>query len=282
MAVSRIIHGFVAGLTSWAAGMAGAAVDFDRDIRLVLEASCVQCHGADKDKGGLRLHTAESLTAGGESGAVIDAANPDGSLLLQRVLLPEDDDDAMPPKGKAPRPTAEQVAKLREWMAAGAAWPEGVTLKPADPEAQVSPRDGENLVSIQIFPPSCSLETKRDEQRLVVMATYGDDTTRDVTKKVSFAVADPALVRHDGNRFMPVANGQSTIRVEFFGKSAEVPLKVSAATEDRPISFRLDVMPVLERGGCNTGSCHGSARGQDGFHLSLFRDQRTRRCGQAA
>lgn len=35
-------------------------------------------------------------------------------------------------------------------------------------------------------------------------------------------------------------------------------------------SFRLDVEPVFMRAGCNTGSCHGSARGQDGFRLSLF------------
>ena len=36
------------------------------------------------------------------------------------------------------------------------------------------------------------------------------------------------------------------------------------------VSFRRDVMPVLFRAGCNSGTCHGSARGQDGFHLSLF------------
>ena len=252
------------------AGLAGAAVDFARDVQPVLEASCVQCHGAEKDKGGLRLHTAKDLAAGGDSGTAVDAATPDASPLLKRLLLPPDDDEAMPPKDKAPRPTADQIAKLREWVAAGAAWPEGTVLKPLDPEAQVSPRDGENLVSIQIFPPACSLETKRDEQRLVVMATYADDTTRDVTKKVSFSVGNQALVRQDGNHFTPAADGESTIRVEFFGKTAEVPLKVTAATAERPISFRLDVMPVLERGGCNTGSCHGSARGQDGFRLSLF------------
>jgi len=38
----------------------------------------------------------------------------------------------------------------------------------------------------------------------------------------------------------------------------------------RPISFRLDVMPVLFRAGCNSGGCHGAAIGKDGFHLSLF------------
>ena len=38
----------------------------------------------------------------------------------------------------------------------------------------------------------------------------------------------------------------------------------------RPLSFRLDVEPVLFRAGCNSGGCHGAAAGKDGFHLSLF------------
>ncbi len=36
------------------------------------------------------------------------------------------------------------------------------------------------------------------------------------------------------------------------------------------VSFRRDVMPVFFRAGCNSGTCHGSARGKDGFMLSLF------------
>ena len=35
-------------------------------------------------------------------------------------------------------------------------------------------------------------------------------------------------------------------------------------------SFRRDVMPLFFRAGCNSGTCHGSARGKDGFMLSLF------------
>jgi hypothetical protein len=44
----------------------------------------------------------------------------------------------------------------------------------------------------------------------------------------------------------------------------------SIAAGNEPISFRRDVMPVLFRAGCNSGTCHGAARGKDGFHLSLF------------
>ncbi|MFQ5411522.1 MAG: DUF1549 domain-containing protein, partial [Phycisphaerae bacterium] len=38
----------------------------------------------------------------------------------------------------------------------------------------------------------------------------------------------------------------------------------------RPISFRNDVMPVFMKAGCNSGACHGSASGKEGFRLSLF------------
>ena len=47
-------------------------------------------------------------------------------------------------------------------------------------------------------------------------------------------------------------------------------LPLFAAAPEESTSFRRDVMPVLFRAGCNSGTCHGSARGKDGFMLSLF------------
>src|SRR6185436_2337993 len=49
-----------------------------------------------------------------------------------------------------------------------------------------------------------------------------------------------------------------------------VPVTISQATVERPISFRLDVIPAFTKAGCNSGACHGSSRGKDGFRLSLF------------
>ena len=46
-----------------------------------------------------------------------------------------------------------------------------------------------------------------------------------------------------------------------------VPHWVSAAN---PVSFELDVLPVLTAHGCNAGACHGKQRGQNGFQLSLL------------
>ena len=43
-----------------------------------------------------------------------------------------------------------------------------------------------------------------------------------------------------------------------------------ARGEEKRLSFANDVMPVFFKAGCNQGTCHGSARGKDGFALSLF------------
>ena len=68
----------------------------------------------------------------------------------------------------------------------------------------------------------------------------------------------------------PTANGQTTLQAQYDGQSASTPLAVQDVAIVPPVSFRRDVMPVFMRAGCNAGSCHGSARGKDGFRLSLF------------
>src|SRR5581483_11383567 len=44
----------------------------------------------------------------------------------------------------------------------------------------------------------------------------------------------------------------------------------SAGASPSQVSFELDVMPILTAKGCNQGACHGKARGQNGFQLSLL------------
>jgi hypothetical protein len=126
------------------------------------------------------------------------------------------------------------------------------------------------LAKLEAFPPEINLTTSADRQMLVVQATFADGLTRDVTAESSITLANPALVRREGATFHPVADGATTLAVAFGGQSVSVPVKVEQAKVARPISFRLDVMPVFMRAGCNTGSCHGAARGKDGFRLSLF------------
>jgi hypothetical protein len=126
------------------------------------------------------------------------------------------------------------------------------------------------LSKIEVSPPQINLSTAQDRQSFVVQATYADGITRDVTAQASFAPANAALLRRDGNTIYPVADGKSTIAIGFGGQTLTIPIEVTRAKDTPPLSFRLDVMPVFMRSGCNTGSCHGAARGKDGFRLSLF------------
>ena len=126
------------------------------------------------------------------------------------------------------------------------------------------------LTSLEVFPPDVNLETKLDRQTYIVQAWFADGLSRDVTAEAKVAFANPALVKRDGNTIHPLADGATEMVVEFGGKVVKLPVKVKDAAADRPISFKLDVMPIFMRSGCNTGSCHGAARGKDGFRLSLF------------
>lgn len=126
------------------------------------------------------------------------------------------------------------------------------------------------LTGIAIFPPNVNLNTKADRQRYLVIANRADGVTIDVTKQATAALADANLARLENATVYPVADGQTALNVEFQGLKASVPVVVKDAAADRTISFQLDVMPLFARAGCNTGSCHGAARGKDGFRLSLF------------
>jgi hypothetical protein len=263
----------VVALATPVASHAETKIDFAKDIAPILEFNCVSCHYEGKVKGGLRMDKASLFWEGGDGGAALVKGKADESLIIELVSLPEDDSDVMPPKG---RPLHNhEIAKLKQWIAEGAIWPEEILLEPKDEEnfSDAKPLEdkGKALVKIGVFPPDITLETKRDTQSVVVMATYEDDTTVDVTKNATFTFEDPSLVDlKTRSHFKPVNDGETKLNVKVSDKTASIPVVVKNAAEDRPISFHLDVMPVFMRDGCNTGACHGSARGQDGFMLSLF------------
>ncbi|HEX4797468.1 MAG TPA: DUF1549 and DUF1553 domain-containing protein [Humisphaera sp.] len=121
-----------------------------------------------------------------------------------------------------------------------------------------------------VFPPEINLDTAADVQSIVARITQPDGVTRDVTADLKFEISDSKLAKIDGHNLFPLSDGSGTLKVSYKDQSVTLPLKVTEAQTDRPISFRLDVEPVFMKAGCNVGGCHGAARGKDGFHLSLF------------
>jgi len=124
--------------------------------------------------------------------------------------------------------------------------------------------------SISVAPADVHLSAVRDRQGLIVQAVLPNGLTVDVTDQSVMTVGNEATVRRDGATFYPVADGETKITVTYAGQTLEVPVVVQNCQVDPPISFRQDVMPVWMKTSCNNGSCHGAARGKDGFRLSLF------------
>lgn len=124
--------------------------------------------------------------------------------------------------------------------------------------------------AIEVFPSAIKLGGPRDRQSLVVRSTDATGVTHDRTGEANMTPENAAIVRIEGNRVVPLADGETMLVVRFGDAAQRVPIVVSGMATTRALEFRRDIMPVLSKAGCNGGSCHGTARGQDGFHLSLF------------
>jgi uncharacterized membrane protein len=101
----------------------------------ILDARCVSCHNPEKRKGELEMHTVEALMEGGENGALFEAGNPAESHMMKRILLPEEDEDHMPPDGKS-QLTEEQIELLNWWIAEGAPFDKKVAQVNVNEEIQ--------------------------------------------------------------------------------------------------------------------------------------------------
>jgi len=97
------------------------ALVYEQVVNPILQARCVQCHNAEKSKGDLRFDTADMLKKGGEDGPVFVAGKGLESQMVKRCLLPLEDEDHMPPKGKT-QLTDSQVAILTWWIDQGASF----------------------------------------------------------------------------------------------------------------------------------------------------------------
>jgi mono/diheme cytochrome c family protein len=94
------------------------ALAYKEVIDPILQQKCVSCHGADKQKGKLRLDSEAFIKKGGKNGNTV-AKNADEALMLNRILLPPDDEEHMPPKEKG-QLTKDQVALIDWWIRNGA------------------------------------------------------------------------------------------------------------------------------------------------------------------
>jgi uncharacterized membrane protein/mono/diheme cytochrome c family protein len=87
-------------------------------VQPIFQTKCYSCHSSKKQKGGLRLDKFELIMKGGKDGKIIMHGNADSSDIIRRLLLPDENEDHMPPRAK-PQLTDKQIALLHWWIENG-------------------------------------------------------------------------------------------------------------------------------------------------------------------
>jgi hypothetical protein len=104
---------------------ASHTINFTKEIKPILEASCIKCHGRGRDKGDFRIDSRETLLKDGGSGPAIVVGKSAESYLIE-LVMGFNPDNVMPKKGT--KLTREQVGLLRAWIDQGAAWDADVSF----------------------------------------------------------------------------------------------------------------------------------------------------------
>ncbi len=137
-------------------------------------------------------------------------------------------------------------------------------VKGADPK----PEAREPLrPTIAVSPASLQLKAGDVGYQLLV-----DDSAKTEPQAVSWRAEPEGIIAVSESGYVrPIASGKAIVKVTTGSAVATVPVEVEVqANGKRAWSFDEDVVPILTRAGCNAGSCHGRAAGQNGFHLSFL------------
>lgn len=154
MRVSRLLASFPLLIALPALAEVAASPEaiefFEKKIRPALVSECAECHGAEKQKGGLRVDSRDALQKGGDTGPAVVPGDPAKSLLLTSIKH-LDPDMEMP--RKRPKLDAELIASFEKWIADGAADPRDRPPSPADTAQGVLDR-AQRLWAFQPLNPS--------------------------------------------------------------------------------------------------------------------------------
>jgi hypothetical protein len=101
---------------------ANVKIEFDRDIRPILETSCLRCHGAQKPRSNFRLDFREGALAGGDDNTNDIVPGDSAKSLLINYVARQTPDMEMPPVDKGDPLTPQQTSLLRAWIDQGANW----------------------------------------------------------------------------------------------------------------------------------------------------------------
>ncbi len=194
------------------------------------------------------------------------AFSPDGKTLAAAgadgIVRLVDSEKGTPIREFAPAPLSQQES-TGERMA------KAVTPKSEEAvETEVLPT-GSKLVALKVEPPSVKLTNRFAYAQVLVSGQLESGDLIDVTRMVDLRTEGGITEVNRAGLVRPVADGQGSLVLTLAGLKAEVPITVSGMHDRPKVDFVHDVNPAMSRLGCNSGTCHGSAQGKNGFKLSL-------------
>ncbi len=122
---------------------------------------------------------------------------------------------------------------------------------------------------VQVHPETLRLVHHRYDHSLLITGRTADGSAVDLTAHAKLRSADESITKIVDGWVKPLKSGTTKIIIEVAGQAVEVPVESVLSDAEKPYSFRHEVMPVLSKGGCNMGACHGYSLGKNGFKLSL-------------
>ncbi|MEM9379857.1 MAG: DUF1553 domain-containing protein [Planctomycetota bacterium] len=125
------------------------------------------------------------------------------------------------------------------------------------------------VVAVDVHPVRVELASPYASVQVLLFGRSEDGDVRDVTRDAELVAASPHVSVDERGLVRPLEPGRGALRYRIGEVEVEVPYAVEDIASTPPPTFTGDVMPILSRSGCNTGSCHGSAQGKNGFQLSL-------------
>lgn len=124
------------------------------------------------------------------------------------------------------------------------------------------------LESLVVEPPHLTLEDGRDSRRVLVWGVTKSGEKVDLTTEATVKTESAGIQITADGYIEPKAKGDAEATVAAAGLTARFPVKVLSA-EKKGVRFVRDILPLMSKAGCNAGTCHGSAKGKNGFKLSL-------------
>jgi len=147
---------------------------------------------------------------------------------------------------------------------------------PVEPSPDPEPAPPAPVVAIAVTPVTVALDGPFAAAQVVVSGRLADGRSIDLTRSVRFEATAAPVAIGGGGLVRPTADGSGVVRVSWMPAGAggeplavDLPVAVSGMGSVPEVDFIRDVNPLLSRLGCNQGTCHGAAKGKNGFKLSL-------------